>query len=79
MVRELEVGRAGVPVLMEQYLKLGAKLLGVNVDPAFHTVDALVVVDLLAAPNHLLVHYLGAEGSATLRVVHGVHTTAASV
>lgn len=70
MVRELEVGRTGVPILMEQYLKLGARLLGVNVDPAFHTVDALVVVDLLAAPAHLLQRYLGAAGTATLQRHH---------
>ena len=76
MVRELEVGRAGVPVLMEQYLKLGAKLLGVNVDPAFHTVDALVVVDLLAAPNHLLLRYLGAAGVATLQAAHATVASA---
>ncbi len=76
MVRELEVGRAGVPVLMEQYLKLGAKLLGVNVDPAFHTVDALVVVDLMAAPNHLLLRYLGPAGVATLQAAHATVASA---
>lgn len=70
MVRELEVGRSGVPVLMEQYLKLGARLLGVNVDPDFHTIDALVVVDLLRAPDHLLQRYLGADGAAALRAHH---------
>lgn len=71
MVRELEVGRSGVPVLMEQYLKLGARLLGVNVDRDFHTIDALVVVDLLTAPGHLLQRYLGADGAAILRDHHG--------
>lgn len=70
MVRELEVGRNGVPILMEQYLKLGARLLGSNVDPDFHTVDALVLVDLLAAPANLQVRYLGADGAATLRRHH---------
>ena len=70
MVRELETGRTGVPVLLEQYLKLGGKLLGVNVDPDFRTIDALVVVDLLAAPPSLLRRYLGEEGAATLRDHH---------
>ncbi len=66
MVRELEVGRLGVPVLLEQYLKLGARLLGVNVDPDFHTIDALVVVDLVRAPKHLLQRYLGEPGASAL-------------
>lgn len=71
MVRDLEVGRPGIPVLLEQYLKLGAKLLGVNVDPAFHTIDALVVVDLLAAPAPLQQRYLGVDGVRALRDCHG--------
>ena len=76
MVRELEVHRAGVPVLLEQYLKLGARLLGVNVDPAFHTIDALVVVDLLAAPRHLQQRYLGPAGLRALHECHGDPTLA---
>ena len=71
MVRELETNRAGVPILLEQYLKLGARLLGVNVDPDFHTIDALVVIDLLRTPPHLLVRYLGDQGSNALRAHHG--------
>lgn len=70
LVRELETGRNGVPVLMEQYLKLGARLLGSNQDPDFHTVDALVLVDLLRAPAHLQKRYLGAEGAERLRRCH---------
>ncbi len=76
MVRELEVGRSGVPVLMEQYLRLGARLLGINVDPAFHTIDALLVVDLLAAPEHLQRRYLGAAGVAALQAHHARCMTA---
>jgi putative hemolysin len=76
MVRELEVGRAGVPVLLEQYLKLGAKLLGVNVDPDFHTIDALMLVDLLHAPTHLQQRYLGAEGVQALHQANATATIA---
>lgn len=72
LVRELEVGRQGVPVLLEQYLKLGAKVVGINVDPAFHSIDALVVVDLLRAPAALQARYLGPEGAQALRARHGV-------
>jgi putative hemolysin len=77
MVRELEVGRAGVPVLLEQYLKLGARLLGVNADPGFHTIDALVVVDLLSAPAHLQQRYLGAAGTAALQDHHAARAAPA--
>ncbi len=76
MVRELEVGRSGVPVLMEQYLRLGARLLGINVDPEFHTIDALVVVDLLAAPEQLQRRYLGTAGVAALQARHSRRVTA---
>ena len=67
MVREIEVVRQGVPVLLEQYLKLGAKVVGINVDAAFHTIDALVVVDLAKAPMHLLARYMGQDGAAALQ------------
>lgn len=67
MVREIEVVRQGVPVLLEQYLKLGAKVVGINVDAAFHTIDALVVVDLAKAPLHLLARYMGQDGASALQ------------
>ena len=67
MVREIEVVRQGVPVLLEQYLKLGADVVGINVDAAFHTIDALVVVDLAKSPLHLLERYMGSEGAKALK------------
>ena len=67
MVREIEVVRQGVPVLLEQYLKLGADVVGINVDAAFHTIDALVVVDLAKSPLHLLERYMGAAGAKALK------------
>ncbi len=67
MVREIEVVRQGVPVLLEQYLKLGAKVVGINVDAAFHTIDALVVVDLAKAPLHLLARYMGENEAKALQ------------
>ena len=70
MVRDLEVDRQGVPVLMARYLELGARVVGINVDPEFHTIDALMVVDLLAAPKHLQVRYLGEAGAAAVRHEH---------
>jgi putative hemolysin len=67
MVREIEVVRQGVPVLLEQYLKLAADVVGINVDAAFHTIDALVVVDLAKSPLHLLERYMGPDEAKALK------------
>ena len=59
-VSDLEPSRTGVPVLLRQYLKLGGKLLGFNVDPEFSdTLDGLIVVDLTKTEPRLLERYLG--------------------
>jgi len=50
----------GVPVLLRQYLKLNATLLEFNVDPQFRDcLDALLMVDLRAAPTAILKRYMG--------------------
>jgi CobQ-like glutamine amidotransferase family enzyme len=47
-------------VLLRQYLKLNAKLLGFNIDPAFGDVlDGLVLVDLTQVHEPVLNRYLG--------------------
>jgi putative hemolysin len=58
----------GVPVLLRQYLKLNARLIGLNVDPAFGDVlDALMMVDLTAVEPKILRRYFGvAEAAAFL-------------
>ena len=62
-VLEIECGERGVPVLLKQYLKLGGRVLGFARDPDFHdSLDALILVDLAAAPVRVLARYLGAEG-----------------
>jgi hypothetical protein len=46
-VAEIESAGVGVPVLLRQYLKLGGKLVGFNVDHHFgQALDGLIVVDL---------------------------------
>ncbi|MBL8234718.1 MAG: lysophospholipid acyltransferase family protein [Bryobacterales bacterium] len=79
LVDELEPKAQGVPVLLRQYLKLGGRLLGFNVDRDFaHALDGLIVVDLLATEPHLLDRYLGKEAAARFRAYqkgqHGTHT-----
>jgi putative hemolysin len=60
LIVNLEGEGRGVPVLLRQYLRLGARALGFAVDPAFaHTLDALMLVDLTAVPPAVLARYMG--------------------
>ncbi|MDE3165837.1 MAG: lysophospholipid acyltransferase family protein [Acidobacteriota bacterium] len=50
VIADLEGDGKGVPILLRQYLKVGGRVLGFNVDRAFaHALDALVMVDLRGA------------------------------
>jgi hypothetical protein len=61
-VRALDREGKGVPVLLRQYLRLGARALAFNVDEAFNkALDVLVVVDLPNAPAALLRRYMGSD------------------
>ena len=67
----LEEDEKGVPVLLRQYLKLGGRMLGFNVDPAFsNVVDSLLIVDLMQTEPDILARYFGHEGSASFRAYH---------
>jgi hypothetical protein len=71
IVRELEDDQRGIPVLLRQYLKLNAKLLGFSVDPSFgHVLDGLIVVDLLDVERSQLARYLGKDGAAHFLAYH---------
>jgi hypothetical protein len=60
LVADVEAENRGIPVLLRQYLKLGGKLLGFNVDPDFSNVlDGLILVDLTRTDRKLLDRYLG--------------------
>jgi putative hemolysin len=64
LVAEIEHDRLTMPVLLRQYLKLNAKLLGFNTDPAFGNVlDALMLVDLTQVSRAVLARYMGREGA----------------
>jgi hypothetical protein len=59
MIKRVE-GSQGIPVLLRQYLRLNATLLGFNVDPAFgDALDALMMVDIRRIPAPLRLRYLG--------------------
>jgi putative hemolysin len=67
VVADLEPDQAGIPVLLRQYLRLGGKLLGFNVDPEFSdALDGLILVDLTRTEAKLLERYLGREEAAAI-------------
>lgn len=71
LVSEIEQGR-GAPILLRHYLKLNARVLAFNVDPAFNNaLDGLMVTDLAKVDARLLRHFMGAEGLARFRAEHG--------
>jgi putative hemolysin len=70
-VRALDREGKGVPVLLRQYLRLGARALAFNVDHAFNdTLDVLVVVDLPNAPAALLRRYMGGGDARAYVALH---------
>jgi len=71
LVIKAERDGKGVPVLLRQYLKLNARLIGFNVDRDFGDVlDALMMVDLTNVDRSILNRYLGANGAARFLANH---------
>jgi len=71
LLQEIESTQTDMPVLLRQYLKLGGKLLGFNVDPSFGGVlDGLLLVDLLDTESRLLQRYLSKEGAQEFIAYH---------
>jgi putative hemolysin len=71
VVSDIETDQPGVPVLLRQYLKLGGKLLGFNVDPDFSdALDGLILVDLTKTEPKLVERYLGKAESAAFLAYH---------
>jgi hypothetical protein len=60
-----------MPVLLRQYLKLNARLVGLNVDPAFsEALDALMLVDLTTVDLPILNRYLGSADAQRFLEYH---------
>lgn len=75
LVSDIEAGGRSMPVLLRQYLKLGGKLIGFNIDTAFcNVLDGLFYVDLTAVPEPILVRYMTRENAAAFRDFHGGRT-----
>lgn len=65
VVADMETDQKGVPVLLRQYLKLGGKLVGFNVDTHFaNALDGLIVVDLTKTDPRVLERYMGKNEAA---------------
>jgi putative hemolysin len=70
-IADIETDQKGVPVLLKQYLKLGGKLLGFNIDSHFSkALDGLIVVDLVKTDPRLLDRYMGKAGAAAFLAYH---------
>jgi putative hemolysin len=70
-VSHVEVDAKGIPVLLSQYLKWGARVLAFNVDNHFGgCLDALVTVDLRKTERRLLSRYMGDENYERFLAYH---------
>jgi putative hemolysin len=79
LLPEAEGNGKGIPILLRQYLKLNAKVLGFNVDPNFSDVlDALMMVDLTTVDVAILNRYLGRQEAAQFLAHHRAKQHAAA-
>jgi len=63
LIRRIEPDGKDIPVLLRQYLKLNAKLLGFTVDRDFgNVIDGLVVVDLAKVEPRILARLTRGSG-----------------
>jgi putative hemolysin len=67
----LEPDGKGTPVLLRQYLKLGGRVLGFNIDPDFgNSLDCLLLVDLRRTEPRALQKYMSAAAWQSFRQLH---------
>lgn len=72
LLSEIEAKHHSIPVLLKQYLRLGGKLLGFNIDKNFGDVlDGLIYVDLSETDQKILEKYLGKEETVDFLKYHG--------
>ncbi len=67
LLNDLHPAGRGVPVLVDRYLELGGRFLGLSVDPQFGScIDGLVVVEMADIPERILQRFVGREGALQL-------------
>ena len=77
MISDIEADRKGVPVLLRQYVKLGGRLMGFNIDRSFgNGLDGLVLVDLFKCDRKILMRLMGREGLEAFLAYHKERTEA---
>jgi len=70
-ISDMERDGKGLPILLKQYLRLGGKLLGFNVDANFsEALDGLVLVDLRETEPAVLQRYMKPEGATEFLEYH---------
>lgn len=71
LVAGLEPDGKGAPVLLRQYLRLGGRVLGFNIDPAFaNSLDCLILVDLRKTDPQVLRKYISESAGARFQRRH---------
>jgi putative hemolysin len=71
VIQDIETDQKGVPILLKQYLKFGAKVLAFNVDPEFsNVIDVLVLVNLAQTNPKVLRRYIEKEQVETFLAYH---------
>ncbi len=76
LLNDLEPDGKGVPVLVRQYMKLGARFVSFNVDRAFgDAVDALMVVDLTKTDRRTLDRYMGRDLAGQFLAHHNLNAS----
>jgi putative hemolysin len=77
LVAAAEADGKGVPVLLRQYLRLNARLLGFNVDRSFgDALDALMMVDLRDVDLPILARYFGRQHAERLAAERAMRSAA---
>lgn len=73
MIADLEDDFSGIPVLIRQYLKMGAKFISFNRDEDFNSaLDGLIVVDLCKSEPKLIHKYFGTAGAQSFNNYHAI-------
>ncbi len=71
LVAGLEPDGKGTPVLLRQYLKLGGRVLGFNIDPEFgNALDCLILVNLRKTESRVLQKYMSASAWQSFSQTH---------
>lgn len=79
LVSLIEGDDKGAPILIKQYLKMGGRMLGFNVDQQFSDcIDGLMVVDLRRTDPKVLKRYMGASEADAFLAFHGAGAPAAT-